>query len=345
MNTWQKLFSRKSLNNNTGRAFAILALLLFISFAAALLLGSTRASASEALRAAIGGQHNDPAFRIMVHVRLPRCCAAVLAGSALAVAGVIIQAVLNNAMAAPNIIGVNAGAGLGVTLLVAIAPGAVTAVPFAAFFGALAACLCIYAIARRTGASRMTITLVGIAISSILTAGINLVKTIFPDSIYNTHGFLVGGISGVSMARLTPACWLIGLGLLSALLLARDIDVLSLGEETAASLGLNVRLSRFVLLMLASLLAGSAVSFAGLLGFVGLLGPHIARRFVGSRHHLLLPFSAMGGAVLVLLCDLLGRVIFAPYEIPVGIVLSFVGGPFFLTLILVQRKSRIYDPA
>ena len=92
-------------------------------------------------------------------------------------------------------------------------------------------------------------------------------------------------------------------------------------------------------------MAGSAVSFAGLLGFVGLLGPHIARRFVGSRHRLLLPFSAMGGAVLVLLCDLLGRVLFAPYEIPVGIILSFVGGPFFLTLILLQRKSRVYDPA
>ena len=256
----------------------------------------------------------------------------------------MIQAVLNNAMAAPNIIGVNAGAGLGVTLLVALAPGAAASLPFAAFFGALAACLCIYAIARRTGASRMTITLVGITISSILTAGINLIKTIFPDSIYNTHGFLVGGISGVSMTKLSPACWLIGLGLLAALLMARDIDVLNLGEDTAASLGMNVKLSRFLLLMLASLLAGSAVSFAGLLGFVGLLGPHIARRFVGSRHRLLLPFSAMGGAVLVLLCDLLGRVLFAPYEIPVGIILSFVGGPFFLTLILLQRKSRVYDP-
>ena len=344
MNIWQKLFSRKSLNKKTGRAFVILALLLFVSFSVSLLLGSTRASALEALRAALDGQLSNGAYRIMVHVRLPRCCAAVLAGSALAVAGVIIQAVLNNAMAAPNIIGVNAGAGLGVTLLVALAPGAASSVPFAAFFGALAACLCIYAIARRTGASRMTITLVGITISSILTAGINLVKTIFPDSIYNTHGFLVGGIAGVSTAKLSPACWLIGLGLLAALL-ARDIDVLSLGEETAASLGMNVKLSRFLLLMLASLLAGSAVSFAGLLGFVGLLGPHIARRFVGSRHRLLLPFSAMGGAVLVLLCDLLGRVLFAPYEIPVGIILSFVGGPFFLALILLQRKSRVYDPA
>ena len=344
MSIWQKLFSPRSLNKKTGRAFFILALLLFVSFTVSLLLGSTRASALEAFRAAAAGDVGNPAYRILAHVRLPRCFAAVLAGSALAASGVIIQAVLNNAMAAPNIIGVNAGAGLGVTLLVALAPGAAASLPFAAFFGALAACLCIYAIARRTGASRMTITLVGITISSILTAGINLIKTIFPDSIYNTHGFLVGGISGVSMTKLCPACWLIGLGLLAALLLARDIDVLNLGEDTAASLGMNVRMSRFLLLMLASLLAGSAVSFAGLLGFVGLLGPHIARRFVGSRHRLLLPFSAMGGAVLVLLCDLLGRVLFAPYEIPVGIILSFVGGPFFLTLILLQRKSRVYDP-
>ena len=344
MSIWQKLFSPRSLNKKTGRAFFILALLLFVSFTVSLLLGSTRASALEAFRAATAGDVANPAYRILAHVRLPRCFAAVLAGSALAASGVMIQAVLNNAMAAPNIIGVNAGAGLGVTLLVALAPGAAASLPFAAFFGALAACLCIYAIARRTGASRMTITLVGITISSILTAGINLIKTIFPDSIYNSHGFLVGGISGVSMTKLSPACWLIGLGLLAALLMARDIDVLNLGEDTAASLGMNVRLSRFLLLMLASLLAGSAVSFAGLLGFVGLLGPHIARRFVGSRHRLLLPFSAMGGAVLVLLCDLLGRVLFAPYEIPVGIILSFVGGPFFLTLILLQRKSRVYDP-
>lgn len=105
---------------------------------------------------------------------------------------------------------------------------------------------------------------------------------------------------------------------------------------------MNVGRMRFCLLMLASLLAGSAVSFAGLLGFVGLLVPHIARRFVGSGHRRLIPFSALGGAALVLLCDLLGRVLFSPYEVPVGIILSFVGGPFFLTLILVQR-SRVYD--
>ena len=156
------------------------------------------------------------------------------------------------------------------------------------------------------------------------------VKTVFPDSLYNSNAFLVGGISGVSMARLSPACWLIGLGLVCAWLMAKDTDVLNLGEETAGSLGMNVKATRFLLLLLASVLAGSAVSFAGLLGFVGLLAPHICRRFVG-------------GATLVLLCDLAARLLFAPYELPVGIILSLVGGPFFLILILVQRKSRLYD--
>ncbi len=347
MSILQRSYTLKSSDKKpperAGAVYAVLLTLFVLSFLASLLFGSTGTSALDALKAALAGDTGSAAYRIVAHVRLPRTLAAVLAGSALAVSGVIIQAVLNNAMAAPNIIGVNSGAGLAATLLIALNPAALNALPFAAFFGAMAACLCIYLIAAKTGASRMTITLVGITVSSILTAGINTVKTIFPDSIYNTNTFLVGGISGLSLSRLTPACWMIVGGLICALLIVRDIDVLSLGEETAAGLGMNVRLTRFGLLMLASLLAGSAVSFAGLLGFVGLLVPHIARRFVGSGHRRLIPFSALGGAVLVLLCDLLGRVLFSPYELPVGIILSFVGGPFFLGLILVQRRTKIYD--
>ena len=343
MNIWQRSYTRKS-SDEYGRGeiirfFAGLSLLFLLSLVLAVLFGST----STGIREALTEGKSSAAYRIFLYVRLPRAFAAVLAGSALAVSGAIIQAVLNNAMAAPNIIGVNSGAGLAVPLLVAVNPAAVSYLPYAAFFGALAACLCIYAIAARTGASRMTITLVGITISSILTAGINTVKTVFPDSLYNSNAFLVGGISGVSMARLSPACWLIGLGLVCAWLMAKDTDVLNLGEETAGSLGMNVKATRFLLLLLASVLAGSAVSFAGLLGFVGLLAPHICRRFVGGAHRRLIPACALGGATLVLLCDLAARLLFAPYELPVGIILSLVGGPFFLMLILVQRKSRLYD--
>lgn len=350
MNILRRSFSRRALNNTIkNRAggkwgkFAALLLVFLLSFAASVLFGSTGAGVFDAVSAAMKGDTGNAAYRIIRYIRLPRSCAAMLAGSALAVSGVIIQAVLNNAMAAPNIIGVNAGAGLAAVLLIALEPAAVSALPAAAFLGAVAACLFIYAIAAKTGASRMTITLVGVTVSSILTAGINTVKTIFPDTIYNANTFLVGGISGVVFSRLTPACWLIGAGILAACLLAKDIDVLSLGEETAESLGMGVKWMRFALLALASLLAGSAVSFAGLLGFVGLLVPHIARRLVGESHVWLIPFSAVGGAALVLLCDLVGRVLFSPYEVPVGIILSFIGGPFFLALILVQRKPKLHD--
>lgn len=343
MNISPKSFIPKSSAEKTFILFAVLFFLLIVSLWAAVFFGSTNTSVFQAVKASLSGDFQDTAYRIIFHVRLPRVAAAVLAGSALAVSGIIIQAVLNNAMAAPNIIGVNAGAGFAAIILIAIFPAALHLLPFAAFFGAVAACLCIYAIAAKTGASRMTITLVGIAVSSILTAGINTVKTVFPDSILNANSFSVGGISGVAYSRLSPACYIIFIGLLLSFLLAKDIDVLNLGEETAKSLGMNVGAIRFFLLVLASALAGSAVSFAGLLGFVGLVVPHIMRRLVGANHRLLIPAGALGGSILVLLCDLAGRMLFAPYEVPVGIILSFVGGPFFIMLILTRKKGRMND--
>lgn len=348
MNIWRKFYIRKSsdFSYNCPQALLLISLfigLLILTGVASIFFGATHTSVKEAIEALHKGQMSSAAYRIIFYVRIPRVLAAMLSGSALAVAGVIIQAVLNNAMAAPNIIGINAGAGLASLGMIALAPSALSWMPLASFLGAMAAFLCIYAIAAKTGASRMTITLVGIAISSILTAGMNTIKTIFPDSIYNANSFLVGGFAGVGYQNLHPAYIMILLGLLMSFFLAKDMDVLSLGEQTAFSLGMQVKRLRFCLLMVASLLAGCAVSFAGLLGFVGLVVPHIMRRIVGSEHRLLLPMSALGGAVLVVLCDLISRVIFAPYEIPVGIILSFIGGPFFIALILMQRKGRLYD--
>lgn len=319
---------------------------LLVLFAASLFLGitygSTKANIADGFAAILRRETGSAAYRIFMFVRFPRVLAAVLAGSSLAAAGAIIQAVLHNPMAAPNIIGVNSGAGFAVSIVIALFPAAVWAMPAAAFIGALAVCLIIYAIAAKTGANRMTITLVGIAVSSIFSAGINTVKTVFPDSLYNTSAFLIGGLSGVSLAKITTPAILIAVGLAAACICARHIDVLSMGEETAESLGMHVKAFRFFLLALASVLAGSAVSFAGLLGFVGLIVPHMSRRLIGGNHRQLIPFCAIAGATIVLLCDLLGRVMFAPYEVPVGIILSFIGGPFFIAQILMQRKKS-YD--
>ena len=304
-------------------------LLLVFSFVLSLCVGSAQISIREAVSALQNGSLT-PDSRILFYVRLPRALAAVLSGAALAVSGVLLQNVLNNALAAPNIIGVNAGAGFAVLFLLV-----------AAFLGALFASLLIYAVAAKSGASRTTITLAGVALSSVFTAGSNVIKTFFPDTIYNSSSFFIGGFSGIAYKNLTPAWIAILLGLLLAVLFSGEMDVLSLGDETAQSLGMRVQGTRFLLLMTASLLAGGAVSFSGLLGFVGLIVPHILRHFIGARHRILVPLSALFGASFVLLCDTLSRTLFSPYEIPVGIVLSLLGGPFFLFLIVRKKGGKL----
>lgn len=315
------------------------AALLLVSLALSLCLGAVRLSPAQLLEGVLDA--STVSGRILWHTRLPRMLATLFAGCALAASGVLIQTVLGNPLAGPNIIGVNAGAGFAVLLVIALFPSVSGLIPASAFLGALFASLLIYAIAARTGASRVTIMLAGVAISSVFTACSNAVKTFFPDTIYNANAFFVGGFAGVSYRNLSPAWAVILLGLLLALLLSGDMDVLALGDETAQSLGLAVRPVRFILLVTASLLAGGAVSFSGLLGFVGLIVPHILRRFTGARHRVLVPLAALGGAIFVLLCDTLSRTLFAPYEIPVGIVLSLLGGPFFLFLLLTRKGGRI----
>lgn len=308
-------------------------------FLLSLRFGSTQMSFVDAMKAMISGNVADADYRILVYIRLPRAIAAVFAGSALAVSGVLIQAVLQNPMAAPNIIGVNSGAGLAATLTIAVFPTALAFLPLSAFFGALAASLLIYAISAKTSASKLTVTLVGIAVGNVLNAGINTIKVAFPDSVYDADLYMIGGFSGVTYEKILPACVVIIVVLAVAGCMAKDADILMLGGNMARSLGMNVSLVRLLLLIVASALAGAAVSFSGLLGFVGLLVPHIMRRAVGNRHKLLIPASALAGSSLVLLCDLLSRVVLAPYELPVGILLSLVGGVFFICLVLFGKRG------
>lgn len=185
--------------------------------------------------------------------------------------------------------------------------------------------------------------LAGLAVSGMLTAGMNTIKLLYPDAIAGASDFLVGGLSGVTLSGLKGAVPYLITGTLLALLLAADLNVLCLGEQSAASLGLHIGAVRFLGILAAALLAGAAVSFAGLLSFVGLLAPHIARRLVGNNHRILLPAAMLLGAAFVVLCDVLARCLFAPFELPVGILLSLIGGPFFLGLLLHGRGRRMYD--
>ncbi len=331
---------RTSSVGNKGRAglIALLAGLLALSGVASLAFGAVSIPPGEVI-AALLGRGSGTTASIVLYARLPRLCGCLLAGAALACAGVIIQGVLNNPLAAPNVIGVNSGAGLATALCCALAPGAVRWTPLAAFLGALIGVLLVLFIAERAGAARITLVLAGVAMSSMFGAGIDAVVTFVPDALSGYTDFRVGGVKNLSMARLAPAFWVILIALLIALSLSNELDLLLLGRETAQSLGLPAKWLRLALLMVAAALAGAAVSFAGLLGFVGLLVPHIMRRLLGEDSFPLLLSSALGGGLLLTVCDLASRLIFAPFELPLGVVLSLAGGPFFIWLLLKQRRG------
>lgn len=343
MSIWGRSLSRRG-KKPVASAVKLTALtvLAFLCAMLGLAIGSSSIALGPALREIFVGGAVSPQSRILLYVRWPRVCAAMLSGSALAVSGMLIQAVLGNPLASPNVIGVNAGAGFCTFLAMAFFPGISGAAPAGAFLGALAAVLVVCAVAAGSGGSKLAIILAGVAVSSIFTAGINTIKTFFPETIYNGSTFLIGGFAGVSAENLTPAWGIILLALAAVWLLAGQADLLCLGEESARTLGVNVGAARFLLIVLACVLAGCAVSFAGLLSFVGLLAPHMVRRLFGEAqtgHKILLPAAALLGAGFVALCDLLSRVLFAPYEIPVGILLSFLGGPFFLFL-MIRGQGR-----
>lgn len=285
----------------------------------------------------------ETAGRIFWYVRLPRTAACLLSGAALAVAGGVIQGVLANKLASPSIIGVNAGAGLAVTICCALGAVSGWAIAGAAFGGALAAVLLVTLTAQKTGASRSTVILGGVAVNSFFNALSEAINTLLPNAAMLSSDFRVGGFSSVAYTRLLPAGVLIVAALVIVLTLCNELDVLALGEDTAQGLGMPVKRMRTVFLLLAAMLAGASVSFAGLLGFVGLMVPHAARKLVGSESRYLLPLCAMVGAGFVTICDLVGRVAFAPYELPVGILMSILGGPFFITLLLKKKGGRVND--
>ncbi|MEY8460703.1 iron ABC transporter permease [Eggerthellaceae bacterium 24-137] len=320
---------------------AVTAAVLVVATAAGLVLGASAVSLPELVAWATGGEVADAARSILENVRVPRVLAALLAGAALATSGALIQASLDNPLASPNVIGVNSGAGLFVLLAASLVPGALWLTPLAAFAGALVTALIIFALSLGTGISRLTVVLAGIAITTVFGAGMNTILIVDPDAYIGSSTFLVGGLSGVLARDIGWPALYIAAGIVLALAAAPKLNILALGDEAAHSLGLNVRRVRLAVLAVAAVLAGAAVSFAGLLGFVGLVVPHLVRFFVGHDNRWVVPVSALAGAAFVVGCDLLARVLFAPYELPVGILMAFIGGPFFIYLILKNRGGGL----
>lgn len=317
--------------------FAALTAVLALTLLLSLRYGSADMPLSELWRGLITGEGS--AGIILRHVRLPRVLAAVLAGVGLSVSGVLLQAVTDNGLASPNIIGVNSGAGLAAILMLCFFPEHTAWLPLAAFAGAFAATLLIVRMAGRIGMSRTAVVLAGMALTAVLNAGISFVSLLDTEVAGSYNYFSIGTLSGVTLRELALPGVMIALSAALARLLAGRINALPLGDALAASLGIRVERLRVTALLCASASAAAVVSFAGLLGFVGLIVPHAARRLVGGDVRRSLPAAALAGATLVLLADLAGRTLAAPTELPVGIVMALIGAPFFFILLL-RRGSH-----
>lgn len=300
-------------------------------------LGSVHLGFNEIVSGIMGTSETESI--IIRNLRLPRILGSLLAGASLSSAGLILQCVTNNPLCAPNIVGINSGAGFAVMLMLCFVPTAWALLPVSAFFGAFLTTITIMAIAfsSHTGRSETALVLTGVAISSLLSSGISFLSLKYPEILSSYTAFSVGGFSGIQLKELLIPAIITAIALLSAQILASKMTLLYLGDDLASSLGVNVKILRIFSLILASLLCASAVSFAGLLGFVGLIVPHISRKLIGCDLKTALPFTAICGATLTTASDLLGRTLFTPSELPAGIIMSLIGAPFFLYLLVTRR--------
>jgi iron complex transport system permease protein len=327
------------------RAVSVVLLLALVTLAgmvASVGYGEYPIAPLDVVRTVAGVETGDDSYSFIVNtLRLPRTLAALLVGIGLAVAGTVLQGLTRNYLAAPDYVGINAGAVLAaVTLIVAVPSASVALLPPAAFGGALAAAILLYLLAWRGNSSPIRLILIGIGLTAIASS-LTTVMITFGDihQVSQALIWLTGSVYGRSWEHvLTLLPWLV-VFLPLALIGYRHLNALELGDEVARGLGLRVELERGVLLLASVALAGSAVATAGTVGFVGLIAPHIARRLVGPSHGALIPTAAMAGGMLVVLADLIGRTAFSPVEIPCGIITAAIGAPFFLYLLYRSRNT------
>jgi iron complex transport system permease protein len=322
----------------------VLALTLLATLAAMIVnigVGEYPVPPLDVVRTVLGLPTGNEDYSFIVNtLRLPRMLVAALVGLALGCSGTIMQGLTRNPLADPGILGISAGAGLvAVTLIVVVRNVPAGVIPVAAFGGAVTVAALIYLLAWRGGDSPIRLILVGIGLAAICGALTTLMIT-FGD-IYDVQRALIwltGSVYGRSWSEFWPLLPWIVVFVPLALLLARDLNALNLGEDVARGLGSPVAWRRGLLLLTAVALAAATVAAAGTIGFVGLMAPHIARRLVGPDHSGLLPTAGVIGALIVVAADLIGRTIFAPIELPVGLITAIVGAPFFIYLLWRSRK-------
>ena len=285
----------------------------------------------------------DPSEIILLQVRLPRLLLAFLVGGSLSMVGVVLQALLRNPLADPFVIGISSGAALGAALALllglGVAVGTISALPICAFLGALGSLMLVYRLsATHMGFSVHTLLLAGVVVNAIFSALILFLTSVAdPNKTFGMYAWLMGTLTGPDYVTVIILGGYLTLGLGVLMRQAQSLNLLTLGEETARSLGVEVERVKKAVFLMAALVTGAVVAFSGLIGFVGLIVPHAIRLWVSADHRLLMPLSGLVGGAFLMVADTVARTILSPVELPVGVVTALVGGPVFLYL-LMQRK-------
>jgi iron complex transport system permease protein len=342
-----------TVNRRPVLAFTVLAFLLFAAVLLGIGIGAVPVSPASLLRLLLVklGARSLPVpderdITILLLLRFPRVVAAMLVGSSLAVCGVVMQGLFRNPMASPEILGLSAGGSLGAVIAITtgLASGSLLAIPALTVCGALLAAACIYLLSSSRGTtSLLYIVIAGMAISSLF-SGLTSALLLFSRE-YQVSQFIfwtMGGLDGRSWQHILYSAPILVPGMIVLSLFSRELNLFTLGEEEALSLGMRVESTKRLLLAIAAVVTGVAIAVSGPIGFVGLLIPHLLRFLVGPDHRSLLPASALGGALFLVLCDLLGRALLPPFEIRVGIITAILGSPYLLSLIIrIQKRNAV----
>lgn len=316
-------------------SFVITAAGLLVLFLFAVNTGSLKVSPAELFRGLF--VEYDPNVATIYDLRFPRIFIAMFGGAAMAVSGVLLQAVMKNALADPGIIGISSGASLVAVLITAFFPSLYFFTPLFAFIGGMIAFLLVYSLSYKGGLSPLRIILVGVAVNAMFSGLMSAFNSGTGNNYSGVASIVNANISMKTWDDFETLLWYVVVGLIASVFVTGQCNLLALEDKTARSLGVNVTRSRIVISVIAVLLAGISTAVIGPISFLGLIVPHIARLLVGSNHKVLVPYTILLGAFTLLLADTLGRTVAYPYEISASIIMSVIGGPFF---ILLLRRSK-----
>jgi len=328
------------------RLFIVLVLVLFVSVIFSMMFGGSRIPFKEIFYTLFHPAFISSNQAIIWGLRIPRIILGLLVGAGLAVSGCVFQGMLRNPLADSYTLGVSGGAALGASIGIILSLERFLGyygLPLCAFMGAFISISLIYLLAFRKNFSAATLILIGVVLSFLFSAVVTLILSISdPQKVHLTIIWLMGDLSMADPGLILPVSLFVIIGILILFLFSRDMDLLTLGEEKARHLGVDVSLIRRVLFLFSSIVTGACVASTGIIGFVGLMVPHFMRRFTGPAHGVLLPASAIGGAILLILADTLARTIIYPLELPVGVITGIFGGVFFLIFFLRSKRKEIF---